>query len=613
MNPFLLLYSSKVLYNFIYNRMKITNKTIYIHNRNRRVYTKGNKFYYIYKNNYKLVPSKMMSVFRGGTTNHDKAREAAKSARAAAAKATQVVTEITSAIEANKTFITLSGKTIDQWKNDNDAITTATAYDTASNTAINNNNVTTILADTATNAADSADAADDNAANQAAADANDVATNASKAVVTATDLKKKLEEAFAKFKPYLEVHGSVVQKFITGKNENIKFKKITAYYAKVYEHVEIKLNTVLSFFIEGITLLNKSKEKLIAIIEVYESETISRHDAMMILSNIKKVLFLNIFKNYFLEIIANNDTPKENIKDIVEVLSISDEESNTLAKKIEEINEKISSYENNTSHYQYKAYFEKKKKEISEEKYTQDPSDEIAKEEAKLMSLRKNPEAYYKYKKLLVNDVESSKNRDKIKEVTGDFLNIRKTEYWWDKIKSTIIRECDSITKDVAKSQYYDKEYTKIIKQFLTDMFKNSIAKEIQDTPISDTNKTNKVALEAIKTELEKAELEKAELNIKELKLKIDIYTGNGKKTYNDISTELEKLLELQTEQDTPQVQDEDIITKSELKQLTNSLIIILKLQIYDLHLQYINIIDTYEYKDKIQEDSDKFEAAIKA
>jgi hypothetical protein len=477
MNPFLLLYSSKVLYNFIYYRMRITNKSIYIHNRDRRVYAKGNKFYYIHMNNYKLVPASKLassnkslsSVFRGGAQGDDS--EAALQ----------------------------------------------------------------------------------------------------KAALQKAELERRLKE------------------FKADKDNNKKLKLLAKHYGEAFDHLKLKLSELLNYIVGGIKFLNIYRDKIKRIIGSYKIEELSKAEANVILSTIKKILFSNIFENYFLDIISNI-SGSDDIEKVVKSLSIS-REGSSLTKKFEEIKTIIANIrKDKTQDADYKDYYFgnlSKNEEEGEEEGDEDGGDNEEKDEAIKSAFEQSG---------YTNDnSELTKNKDKLKDIFNKYFELRKTSYWWDKIKDTIKTEIQS-----AKTAE-DNEHSVIIKEFLKALLKKTIDCEITDSKVikdDDEDMFTRIAdLENLKTKLEDTSTSPPKLttNIDNIKQLIDLINS----------------IDVQTPAQPPAQENSTVVTKTDMIILTNNMILLLKCQIYDLYTKYIDIIGTYDFNDKINEVVKKFEISL--
>jgi hypothetical protein len=441
--------------------MRITDKSIYIYKRDRRIYTKGNKFYYIYKNNYRLISSKMLvptgklgsskhkAVFRGGVGEQD--------------------------------------------------------YNT----------------------------------------------------------------------------------FIQEKNDNLKLIALIKHYEEICDHIEMNLRDLLNYINNGIKFLNDNRDKILTIIDGYKNEELSRAEAMILISTIKKVLFTNIFENYFLEIIANANASgaPDNITDIIEALSITSDNS-SLTKKIIEIKETIEAFKSyKTIDTDYKDYFTNKRTEIEKKTYENTDDDKDVYIASLNLSDNKAP--------AIVTEIDD--NKKKLKKIFVKLFKLRETAYWWKIIEQTIDKELN-----VA-----DDTYKSIIDNFLKEMLKISINKELLDNPIVNRSKQDD-ELEQYKTYLQNLQ-EKLILNMEPNIKILNTYEGAKKESY-------EKIIVLLNKSSTTLIDQEPstaVITKTDMKSLTNSMIILLKFQIYDLYKIYEGILDTCDL-DKIKAEIAEFNITFK-
>lgn len=462
--------------------MRITNKSIYIHNRDRRVYAKGNKFYYIHMNNYKLVPASKLassnkslsSVFRGGAEGDEgDSGEGGEGGEGDAAKAAK------------------------------------------------------------------------------------------------DELDKRLKA------------------FNEDKDNNKKLKLLAKHYGEAFDHLKFKLSEVLNYIVGGIKFLNIYRDKIKKIIGGYKIEELSTVEANVILSTIKKILFSNIFENYFLDIISNMSKADDDIEKIVKSLSISRDDS-SLTKKIEEIKAIIANIRQyKTNDAAYKDYFlanlSKNEEEGGEEGEDNEEKDEAIKKAFEQSSYKND-------------NSELTKNKDKLKDMFNKYFELRKTSNWWDKIKDTIKTEVQSAERAE------DNEHSVIIKEFLKALLKKTIDCEIADSKIINDNQTDKAIdiadLESLKTALGEDSSPPAP--------KLTTEIENIK--------DLIELINIIADQNSPNPQENSTakkITKTDMITLTNNMILLLKCQIYDLYTKYIDIIGTYNFNDKIDKDVKKFEIAL--
>lgn len=489
--------------------MRITNKSIYIHNRDRRVYAKGNKFYYIHMNNYKLVPASKMvssnkslsSVFRGGAVGDE---------------------------------------------------------------------------DTDTEAEDVTEEGDNG-------------TGAA-----------KVDEA---------THDKRLKEFKKNKDDNKKLKLLVKHYGKAYDHLKFKLSEILNYIVGGIKFLNIYRDKIIKIINGYKNEELSKTEASVILSTIKKILFTNIFENYFLDIISNITGSEDDIENVVKSLSISRDDS-FLTKKIEEIKDIIKNIrEYKTQDAEYKTYYVNKivgdEEEEGDEEGEEDGGDNEEKDEAIKKAFEQSS-----YKN---DNSELTKNKDKLKDMFNKYFELRKTSYWWDKIKDTIKTEVQSAQRAE------DNEHSAIIKEFLKALLKKTIECEITDSNII----TSGVEDEAIDTIADLENLKDLD-NLKDLKNLKDLENlnaalGEDSSPPATILTtnifNIKDLIELinsiadqePTYAQVPENSTAKNITRTDMITLTNNMILLLKCQIYDLYTKYIYIISIYKFNDEIKKAVEKF------
>lgn len=470
--------------------MIITNKSIYIYNRDRRVYRKGNKFYYIYKNNYKLVPSKMIPIFRGG-------------------------------------------------------------------------------------------------------EGDDVGNGVGNGV--GNDVGKAEAKAF-------------YNKFMKDKDDNIKLKKLVKHYSEAFAHLKMRLSEIINYINNGIKFLNVNRDKIIKIIQGCKNEDLSRAEAMVMISTIKKILFSNIFSNYFLEIIANNESQLGDggdIKVIIEALSITSDGSNgsnsSLNKKKEEIIKTIEGFKDGkTPDSNYYEYFSKMKQEIDDKNDDEEEDGEA--KEAKEADKKVINDAFnaLRVKKIvdseLNNELEDSKKKF-VELFQKEFFELRKTKYLWGKLKSTITKEFEAANQedDIASSSYKI-----VIKDFLKDMLKNSITKERKDiTTLGEEQNDYSEYLKKIIEGLSDNTTTQDDSN--------DSNDSNDKGHYKEI-IDIIGISSSNTEATT--VSDDnasETITKTAMIKLTNNMIILLKLQIYELYNKYKDIIDVYKFEEDIKKYSTEF------
>jgi hypothetical protein len=409
--------------------------------------------------------------------------------------------------------------------------------------------------------------------------------------------------------------------FMKEKNDNLKLIALIKHYEEIYDHIEMKLNELLNYINNGIKFLNDNRDKIIIIIDGYKYEELSKAEAMILISTIKKVLFTNIFENYFLEIIANmnpSETP-DNLTDIITALSITSDNI-SLTKKINEIKATIDAFKSyKTTDTAYKRYFSNKRVQIDKEP-REKTQDEDAKaetiaalnkakadlDEAKAEAKAKAEAEAAKKKKVtnvlnsdvdgtIIKDIATEKdnNKENLKKIFVEIFKLQETAYWWKEVEQTIEKELD--TDNAANGSY-----KRIINIFLKEMLQISIGKELDLLIINDNEDNYKEYLENLQKQL----------NNEPKITPLSTYEGGKKESYGEIIAILNNSSAIALDQEPPTSTKADI-TKADMKRLTNSMISLLKFQIYYLYKKYKDILDTCDLG-KIKEEIDEFKITFK-
>tara|TARA_B100000795_G_scaffold261136_1_gene237630 strand:+ start:4396 stop:5763 length:1368 start_codon:yes stop_codon:yes gene_type:complete len=243
---------------------------------------------------------------------------------------------------------------------------------------------------------------------------------------------------------------------------NYKFLLYTKIY-KYYNH--IILDEILDSLNKSIKFLNKYELLILSTINNYKTDidgNLDKYSVRMLLTIIKRFLFDNIFKNYFLQVISKyyHVISSEEIKSLIDILNFVKDLQNPQYNNMK--NDIINDLENSRFNKNYNIMH----KEFEDNVEKENNDDDNESEEDELT----DDDHIERLKK--INDRISKNYLKKFQSLEDNYINIQSTVLWWSKIKKTLLRELNNNNNN---NDEYIKSLIIFIKQMLTESIYNDL------------------------------------------------------------------------------------------------------------------------------------------